>query len=62
MSFIRNFASTTVGMMAIGIGSTMILYSTHRFLIKPHLETKRRLEAEACAEYIFEQESQHRRK
>lgn len=61
MTFIRNFASTTVGMMAIGIGSTMIIYSTHRFLIRPHLEQKRRLEAEACAEYIFQQESKQQR-
>lgn len=61
MTFLRNFATTTVGMMVIGIGSTMIIYSTHRFLIRPHLEKKRRLEAEACAEYIFQQESQQRR-
>jgi len=60
MSFIKKFASTTVGMMAIGIGSTIVIYSTHRFLIKPHQDKKRRLEAEACAEYIFQQELQRR--
>ncbi|KAM8716345.1 hypothetical protein ACLKA7_003254 [Drosophila subpalustris] len=60
MSFIKKFASTTVGMMAIGIGSTVLIYSTHRFLIKPHLDKRNRLEAEACAEYIFQQESQRR--
>ncbi|XP_037711066.1 uncharacterized protein LOC119548056 [Drosophila subpulchrella] len=59
MSFINNlkrFATTTVGLMAIGIGSTVLIYTTHRLVIKPHLLQKRRLEAEACAEYLFQQE------
>ncbi|KAH8411926.1 hypothetical protein KR222_002517 [Zaprionus bogoriensis] len=60
MSFIKRFTSSTVGLMAIGVGSTAIVYCTNRFFIRPHLETKRRLEAEACAEYIFQQESQRR--
>lgn len=60
MSFInglKKFATTTVGLMAIGVGSTALIYTTHRFLIKPHLNEKRRLEAEACAEYLFQQEA-----
>ncbi|KRF81751.1 uncharacterized protein [Drosophila virilis] len=60
MSFIKQFASTTVGMMAIAIGSTAVVYCTNRFLIKPYQSKKQRLEAEACAEYIFQQESQKR--
>ncbi|KAH8251324.1 hypothetical protein KR032_007996 [Drosophila birchii] len=60
MSFIngvKKFATTTVGLMAIGVGSTALIYTTHRLLIKPHLNEKRRLEAEACAEYLFQQEA-----
>ncbi|KAH8378424.1 hypothetical protein KR093_011315 [Drosophila rubida] len=60
MSFIKRFASTTVGLMAIGVGSTAIIFATHRFLIKPYQDKNRRLDAEACAEYIFQQESQRR--
>ncbi|KRG03283.1 uncharacterized protein Dmoj_GI17733 [Drosophila mojavensis] len=60
MSFIKQFASTTVGMMAVAIGSTMAVYCTHRFFIQPYQSKKQRLEAEACAEYIFQQESQKR--
>ncbi|XP_017854383.1 uncharacterized protein LOC108607834 [Drosophila busckii] len=60
MSFIKQFASTTVGLMAIGIGSTAVIYCTNRFLIRPNLDKKRRLEAEAAAEYIFQQETQRR--
>lgn len=59
MSFIngfKRFATTTVGLMAIGIGSTVIFYTTHRLVIKPYLLEKRRLEAEASAEYLFQQE------
>ncbi|KAH8410133.1 hypothetical protein KR009_006759, partial [Drosophila setifemur] len=59
MSFIngfKKFATTTVGLMAIGIGSTAIVYTTHRFVIKPHLSHKRSQEAEAYAEYLFQQE------
>ncbi|KAH8305381.1 hypothetical protein KR018_000114 [Drosophila ironensis] len=59
MSFIKGFkkfATTTVGLMAIGIGSTALIYATHRFVVEPHLNQKRRLEAEACADYLFEQE------
>ncbi|XP_017111344.1 uncharacterized protein LOC108135226 [Drosophila elegans] len=62
MSFInglKRFATTTVGLMAIGIGSTVLIYTTHRFLIKPHLLQKRRQDAEACAEYLFQQEGGH---
>ncbi|XP_016987504.1 uncharacterized protein LOC108050357 [Drosophila rhopaloa] len=59
MSFInglKRFATTTVGLMAIGIGSTALVYTTHRYVIQPHLLQKRREEAEACAEYLFQQE------
>ncbi|XP_017041314.1 uncharacterized protein LOC108088161 [Drosophila ficusphila] len=59
MSFIngfKRFATTTVGLMAIGIGSTVLIYTTHRLVIKPHLLQKRREEAESCAEYLFQQE------
>ncbi|KQS70630.1 uncharacterized protein LOC26526111 [Drosophila erecta] len=59
MSFInglKSFATTTVGLMAIGVGSTVLIYTTHRLVIKPHLLEKRRLDAEACAEYLFQQE------
>ncbi|XP_023032240.1 uncharacterized protein LOC111518775 [Drosophila willistoni] len=61
MSFIngiKRFASTTVGMMAIGIGSTILVFGTHRLIVSPYLSKKRRLEAEAWAEYIFQQELQ----
>ncbi|KPU73507.1 uncharacterized protein Dana_GF27333 [Drosophila ananassae] len=62
MSFIKGFkkfATTTVGLMAIGLGSTALLYTVNRIFIQPHLNQKRRLQAEACAEYLFQQESQH---
>jgi len=41
MSFINNlkrFATTTVGLMAIGIGSTVLIYTTHRLVIKRFIE------------------------
>ncbi|KAH8260082.1 hypothetical protein KR026_002775 [Drosophila bipectinata] len=62
MSFIngfRKFASTTVGLMAIGLGSTALIYGVNRIFIQPHQNQKRRLQAEACAEYLFHQELQH---
>ncbi|XP_022219254.1 uncharacterized protein LOC111071991 [Drosophila obscura] len=68
MSFInglKKFSTTTVGLMAIGIGSTVLIYTAHRFIVKPYQTKQRRLEAEACADYLFQQEahpirSQHR--
>ncbi|XP_015036924.1 uncharacterized protein LOC113565548 [Drosophila persimilis] len=60
MSFInglKKFATTTVGLMAIGIGSTVLIYTGHRFIVKPYQSKQRRLQAEACADYLFQQEA-----
>ncbi|XP_023158996.1 uncharacterized protein LOC111591701 [Ceratitis capitata] len=45
-----------VGVMAAGIFSTLAIVGTYRFAIRPILERRRREEAEAFAEYIFQQE------
>ncbi|XP_034129025.1 uncharacterized protein LOC117584309 [Drosophila guanche] len=64
MSFInglKRFATTTVGLMAIGIGSTVLIFAGHRFIVKPYQSKQRRLEAEACADYLFQQEVHQQR-
>lgn len=48
--------NSPVGFMAAGIFSTFAIIGTYRFAIKPHLDRRRREEAEAYAEYIFQQE------
>ncbi|XP_030377271.1 uncharacterized protein LOC115626147 [Scaptodrosophila lebanonensis] len=65
MSFIngfKKFSGTTVGLMAIGVGSTFILVIGHRFIVRPLMNKKRRLDAEAYADYIFQQESERRQR
>uniref|UniRef100_A0A1I8QEB1 Uncharacterized protein n=1 Tax=Stomoxys calcitrans TaxID=35570 RepID=A0A1I8QEB1_STOCA len=65
MSIINNlkqFTTSSAGLMAIGIFSTLIITVGYRVLIKPDLERKTRQEAEAIADYIFQREVQRNSK
>ena len=62
MSFINNlkqFSTSTTGLMAIGIFSTLFISVSYRVFLKPEFERRRRQEAEAMADYIFQHEKQH---
>uniref|UniRef100_A0A1I8M7I1 Uncharacterized protein n=1 Tax=Musca domestica TaxID=7370 RepID=A0A1I8M7I1_MUSDO len=61
MSIINNlkqFSTSSTGMMAIGIFSTLILSVSYRVFMKPKLDRNRRQEAELVADYIFQHEVQ----
>ncbi|KAI8119362.1 hypothetical protein CVS40_9259 [Lucilia cuprina] len=61
MSLIKNlkqFSTSTTGLMAIGIFSTLIISVSYRVFMKPEFERRRRQEAEAMADYIFQHEQQ----
>lgn len=61
MSLIKNlkqFSTSTTGLMAIGIFSTLIISVSYRVFMKPEFDRRRRQEAEAMAEYIFQHELQ----
>lgn len=61
MSFInslKQFSTSTTGLMAIGIFSTLIITVSYRKFMKPEFERRRRHEAESMAEYIFQHEVQ----
>ncbi|TMW41438.1 hypothetical protein DOY81_012635 [Sarcophaga bullata] len=55
---IKQFATSTTGIMAIGIFSTLIVSVSYRVFMKPELDKKHRQEAEANADFIFQQELQ----
>lgn len=55
---IKQFATSTTGIMAIGIFSTLIVTVSYRVFMKPKLDKKHRQEAEAMADFIFQQELQ----
>lgn len=61
MSFVevlKKYSTTKPGLMAIGILSTLLISVSYRTLIKPKYDRKRRQEAEAIADYIFQHELQ----
>lgn len=61
MSIINNlkqFSTSSTGMMAIGIFSTLILSVSYRVFMKPKFDKNQRQEAELVAEYIFQREVQ----
>lgn len=54
----RQFSSTTTGLMAIGIFSTLVVVVGYRKVIEPNMNRRRREEAEAVANFIFQHEVQ----
>lgn len=56
LQFIKNFTSSSVGLMTVGMSTTIIVFCSYRYVIKPYMDANRRAEAEAIANYIFEKE------
>lgn len=59
MSLIKNikqFSTSSTGLMVIAIGSTLIISVSYHVFMKPEFDRRRRQEAEAMADYIFQHE------
>lgn len=62
IKFLKEASATTFGKVAMGLMATFALSVSYRYVLKPNLDRRRRHEAELMAEYLFEQELQHKSK
>lgn len=47
-------AANTAMLMFTGIGGSIFVLATYKFWIKPYMDKQRRLDAEMCANAVFE--------
>ncbi|XP_075151631.1 uncharacterized protein LOC142225691 isoform X1 [Haematobia irritans] len=59
ISNLKQYSTSSIGLMTIGIFSTLVIAVGYKVFLKPEFERKHRQEAEAVADYIFQRELQH---
>uniref|UniRef100_A0ABK9NH20 Uncharacterized protein n=1 Tax=Glossina morsitans morsitans TaxID=37546 RepID=A0ABK9NH20_GLOMM len=56
IKFLKQAATTPPGVLGMGIIATLVFAVSYRVLFKPEMSRRRRQEAEAAADYLFQQD------